>query len=319
MKRSALLSVLLIILTSCLAAQKIEKFFDYNWKPCEINMARFYAVIMNTDSGWLRTDYFLATMKLQMKGLYKDSTCKISNGHFYFFHANGLIESTGQYKDNKKEGLWLSYHPNGLMSDSTVYNDFGERSGTSLQWHNTGYLSDSTVYSPDGLSVSVSWFDNGNISSAGHLNLVQAYHGKWQFFHRNGKLSAVEIYNNGKLTDRKYFTEDGSPMTDTTDKTKAATFPGGIPEWMKYLEKKLVFPYNYQIVNGDRATVVVEFTVNENGDVKDVNIRTPFHPAFDNIALNVFNNAPKWIPAINHNRKVKYNHRQTVTFRQEIR
>jgi len=95
MKRSALLSVLLLILTSCLTAQKIEKFFDYKWKPCEVNMARFYAVIVNTDSGWLRNDYFLANRKLQMKGLYRDSACKISNGYFYFFYANGVLESTG--------------------------------------------------------------------------------------------------------------------------------------------------------------------------------------------------------------------------------
>lgn len=205
------------------------------------------------------------------------------------------------------------------MSDFTVYDDFGERSGTSLQWHNTGYLSDSTVYSPDGLSVSVSWFDNGNISSAGRLNLVQAYHGKWQFFHRNGKLSAAEIYNNGKLTDRKYFAEDGSPMTDTTDKTIGATFPGGIPAWMKYLDKKTFFPPNYRIVNGDQAAVKVNFTVDENGNVKDVNVEAPFDPAFDDIALKAFVNSPKWIPAVNHNRNVSCKHSQSVTFRQEIR
>lgn len=309
------LSVLLIGFSSNLYAQKIEKFFDYQWNPCEANMARFYAVIEQTDSGWLRQDYFLAEKRLQMKGLYKDSACKISNGYFYFFHAHGILESRGPYNDNKKDGLWLGYHPNGFMSDSTVY-DSGKRTGISLQWYNNGFLSDSTVYKADGTAISVSWFDDGTVSSAGRLNFLQSYHGKWQFFHRNGKLSATEIYDNGKLVDRKYFAEDSSPITDTADNSSKAVFPGGIPAWTKFLEKKLYFPNNYQIVNGDKAVVVVVFTVDENGDVKDVKLQTPFHPAFDDIAVSIIKKSPKWLPAISHNRKVPYKHTQTINFTQ---
>lgn len=315
MKGSTILFIFFIGLTPSLVAQKTEKYFDYQGNPCEANLARFFAVIETTDSGWLRHDYFLAVKKLQMKGLYKDSACKIKNGFFYFSHVNGILQSRGQYIDNKKQGLWIDYHSNGYMSDSTVY-DSGERTGTSLQWHNNGFLSDSTVYKEDGTAVLVSWFDDGSVSSAGRLNFLHSYHGKWQFFHRNGKLSATEIYDNGKLVDRKYFAENGSPITDTADKTKEAVFPGGIPVWTKYLEKKLYFPSNYKIVSGDKAVVVVNFTIDENGDIKDVGLQTPFHPAFDDIAIRVIKNAPKWMPAISHNRRVKYYHRQAVNFTQ---
>jgi TonB family protein len=316
MKKITVLLFFILALWNCSHAQKIEKYFDFRWKECPANEARFYALIENTDSGWVRHDYFLREKKVQMIGKYKDSACKISDGYFYFFHANGLLQSTGRYLNNKKNGLWIGVHPNGAMSDSTMY-DEGEPTGTSIQWHSNGYISDSTVYKDDGTAVAVSWFDDGGVSSAGRLNMNK-YHGKWQFFHRNGKLSASEIYDNGKLVDRKYFSEDGTAMSDTTDKTNPPTFQGGIPGWIKYLEKKLYFPANYQIVNGDKAVVVINFTIDETGAIKDVSVQTPFHRAFDDIALLVVKGAPKWIPAMNHNRKVKYQHTQAVTFNQVI-
>lgn len=307
--------IIAMILGKGLLAQKIEKFYDYTWNECPANEARFYSYIENTDSGYVRFDYFLAEKKLKMKGKYKDSSCKISDGYFYFFHPNSVIQSTGQYMNNKKNGLWLGFYPDKTMSDSTFY-DSGNPKGTSIQWHTNGFMSDSTDYKEDGKSVAVSWFDDGTVSSAGRLNVLREKTGKWQYFHKTEKLSAEEIIDNGILVDRKYFSEDGIAMTDTANKAHPAQFPGGIPKWMKYLERNLYFPPNYKIVNGDKAVVVMVFTIDENGAVKDVMVETPFFPAFDEIALNVFKNSPKWIPAIDHNRKVKYQHKQTVSFNQ---
>lgn len=315
MKRTMLIFLLLVSAFTGLHSQKIEKYFDYGWKPCEPNMARFYARIEYTDSGWLRRDYFLAEKKLQMKGLYKDSATSIGHGRFYFFHPNGILQSTGNYENGKKQGVWFGFYPNGFMRDSTEY-DHGNARGTSLQWHNNGFLSDSAVYNEDGSTISVSWFDDGSVSSAGHLNALGKPQGKWQYFHTNGKLSASEAYDNGRLVDRKYFSEAGSPMADTTDRSKSAEFTGGIPAWTKYLGRKIYFPPNYQIINGDKAVVVIEFTVTENGEIADVTLKTPFHKAFDDIALMAVKGAPKWKPAMDHNRRVKISHRQAINFEQ---
>lgn len=314
--RKIMIAFVTIFFTSVLPAQTIEKYFDFQWKECEANMARFYGVIQHTDSGWVRHDYFLREKKLQMKGLYKDSGCTFAIGQFYFFHANGNLKSMGRYKDNKKEGLWVGYYSNKNMSDSTVYVE-GEPTGTAMRWYNSGYISDSTVYNDDGSAVSVSWFEGGPLSEAGRLSPAHNLHGKWQFFHRNGKLSASELYDNGRLIDRKYFSENGAAMTDTTDKTHPALFAGGLPGWQKYLAKSLYFPSGYVFTNGDRASVVAEFTIDENGEIKDIELPTPFHFAFDDIVMKVLKTSPKWEPAMNHNRKVRNLHRQAINFRQE--
>lgn len=312
-------SLLLFILMSAgfsASAQKIEKYFNYLWKQCDPNVSRFYALIEKTDSGWRRRDYFIHERTLQMIGLYEDSACKIPNGTFYFFHGNGNLESEGINVHGKKEGLWLSYHSNGMIHDSTFYVN-GNPSGASYAWHENGYLSDSSIFNEDGSGVQVAWFDNGAVAQAGRFSAGRKMNGKWQFFHNNLQLSALETYQDGVLLSKKYFNEDGIEIADTTNKDRSAEFKGGEKGWQHYLEKHLYFPDQYKFTNGDSAVVVVTATIDENGKVTNAFVSTPFYPAFDKIALGAVNKSPLWTPAIFHNRRVKYSFRQAVSFVQQ--
>ena len=296
-------------------AQTIEKYYDYQWKETKPELSRFVAVIDRTDSGWHRRDYFLQEKSLQMEGTYDDSACKIPNGKFRYFHSNGNPDRVGSYVHGKKEGLWLDYHYNGMMSDSTTYSN-NHKIGASYGWYEDGSPSDSAVYNADGSGVMVGWFNNGNPSFAGRYGAGGKMNGRWVFYHSNGKVSATEFYNNGVLADKQYFDEKGQ-ATDTTNNDKAASFKGGIKEWQRYLNNKLYFPTNYKLINGDRAIVVIEAVIDEEGNVTNVAVNTPFHPAFDKIAVEVIKKSPRWEPAISHNRKVIYRIKQPVVFRQE--
>lgn len=298
------------------AAQKMEKFYDFNWKETDVSHARFYSIIENTDSGWHRRDYYLHGPTLQMEGWYMDSACKILAGDFMYVYPNKKLESRGRYLLGKKQGLWITWHPNGMMADSTVY-DNGHPTGTRLGWYSNGYPSDSSVYDPDGSGVEVRWFDNGNPSSAGRLAAGFKRHGRWQFFHKNGRISAIELYDHGQLVNKQYFSEDGQPVTDTTDRSTSATFNGGNTAWLKYLGKHLYFPDDYKITNSDEAAVVITMTVDEDGKVVDAYVSTPFYPAFDNIALAAVRHSPPWQPAKDHNRRVSAVFRQPVIFQQQ--
>lgn len=313
----AFLTLLLLATLSIRAqGQQIEKFYTYDWKLCEPSEARFYSFVKNTDSGWQRYDYYIHEKKLQMIGLYMDSACKIGNGTFRYFHPNGILQSIGRYSIGRKTGLWLSYHPNGYIKDSSIY-DQDHPIRTSLQWHNNGYLSDSTIYNIDGTAVSYTWFNNGSISSAGRLDNKSEYHGKWQFFHKNGRLSALETYDHGKLIALQYFSEDGAMLEDTSGRAKRpAEFPGGLKAWNNFLLKHAFFPSNYKIVNADKAIVVVDFAVDETGTVTDASVAVSFDKVFDNMALDAVKKSPKWSPAVFHNRNVKYYHRQGINFNQ---
>lgn len=306
---------LLSFLSSICYGQKIEKYYNYQWRETEASKARFYGLIEKTDSGWHRRDYFLRENRLQMDGLYEDDSCKYANGSFKYYHANGFFSGGGKFLHGKRQGLWVHYYDNGMMEDSGYYEN-GKAMGIHLSLHRNGYPADSTSWQPDGSGVIVAWFDNGVPAYAGRY-LAGKRNGPWQFFHKNGNLSAKEIYANGQLRDKQYFDEAGNAITDTTNHDREADFPGGMQAWSKYLSKKLYFPEQYKLVNTDQVVVVVDFTIDENGKVKDIAAAVPFHPAFDKIALDAVRRSPDWTPAIQQNRKVSFRQRQAITFAQQ--
>ncbi len=307
------LILLLLISMVCLdiSAQKTETYYDYNWKPCAVEDARFYSEVIKSDSGWLRNDYFLGTRTLQMSGLYEDANSKIANGYFRFFYPNGIPESFGRNVHNKKEGLWIRYHPNGFMEDSTFYVN-GNPSGTSFGWYSNGYLADSIVYNNDGTAIEVDWYTNGSPSAAGRLK-NDTLNGPWLFFHNNGQLAARESYQMGEIQSAEYYDESGK-REDKPESDREATFPGGKGGWSNYVSKHLYFPPGYQLVNGDMVTVVVVATIDEEGNVVNPYVKVPFNKTFDNVALSVFRKCPKWLPSISHNRAHTETISQPVTF-----
>ena len=188
--------------------------------------------------------------------------------------------------------------------------------GARIHWHSNGLIADSLFRDESGLYKSKSWFDNGKIASTG--NKIQSkMQGEWKFFDRDGKLTSVENYENGRLISRNYFNTNGKIITDTTNTDSEATFTGGDKGWKKYVEKKLHWPDGYHFSKGNNAVVVIEWKINENGDVVDPEIVIPFNPAFDAIALDVIKKSPTWKPAKSHNRYIETIRRQPVTFSEE--
>lgn len=300
-------------------SQKIEKFYDYKWKETEPQLARFYCVAQKTDSGWYREDYYIREKSLQMKGLFADADFKIKNGEFIYLYPDGKVKNIGRYKNDLKEGLWLNYHVNGMMSDSTVFVN-GHDIGTSLSWDDKGNLIDSTVLNNAGEGVSLHWFENGNISHKGNYSAGKKKTEIWVYYHKNGNKSSVENYENDSLLSRQYFDVNGIALKDTTNSKKDAEYQGGIKAWQKYLVSNLMPPSDYKIEGADRATVVVNFIVNEDGQVTDAYISSSFHPAYDSIALNIITKSKPWIPATDsHNRIVKAYKIQPVIFAQITR
>lgn len=304
----------LLFIGSVSVAQKTEAFYDYFWKPCVSENARYYSTVEKTDSGWLRHDYYVKTQRLQMHALYADEACKVKNGNVQYFHANGFPSSIGRMVNNKQEGICISYHANGMMSDSASFHN-GQVADKRLRWHPNGYLSDSIKRVNDSMHVQVGWFDDGTPAYAGYL-LHGRNEKKWKYFHHNGEISAVEVYAKGELISAEYFDEEGKPQSDTSNVNRSAGFKGGEEAWRKYLEKKLHWPHNLKFSVSASVTVGISFVVDENGKVTDAEVSMPFHDAFDKIALKIVRDSPDWQPAVAHNRKVKAYRIQPITFTQ---
>ena len=106
-------------------------------------------------------------------------------------------------------------------------------------------------------------------------------------------------------------------MADTSNRDKGAIFKGSEIKWRNFLENNLEFPRHIKLVNTDIITVVLNATIDEEGNVGDVYVEIPFHPEFDDEALRVMKKSPKWTPAIKNNRKIKSYIRQPISFSQQ--
>ncbi len=300
---------LLIAWLCCLAAsaahcQKTEKYFDYRWHESDASHARFYSLTEKTDSGWLRRNYFIHSLTLQMAGLYLDSACTIASGTFRFIHPTRFIQSKGVCRYGKKHGLWLSYYSDGMLADSTTY-DNGNPVGIRTGWYHNGFMRDSASFSRDGSGMESAWFDNGNPSSVGRFTAGYKKHGKWNYFYKAGGISATEIYDaQGHVIEKHYFDEKGTPLADTSSTDRPASFPGGQKAWADYLSGALYLPEQSIANSGDEATVVIMATIGVDGKVSDAEVEVPFYPDFDKIAVSALLHSPSWTPAMDHHRPV---------------
>ncbi|MDD4990620.1 MAG: energy transducer TonB [Paludibacter sp.] len=310
-----LLTLLLVCFLTQLHAQKSQKFYDYRMQECDRQSARFLSIVAKVDSVYCKKIYYVRERKLQMLGYFKDSLLQIKNGKFHYYHSNGFPATFGRYVNGKREGLWYAYHDNRVMSDSIVYKN-DEQTGISLSWYPNGQLSDSVYTNEDGSGTCISWFDNGTLSSKGQYSKGHKQHGLWKYYHRNGKISAEETFFESYLTDKKYYDENGVQLAEGVNNDRVATFPSGDKGWHKYIDNHIFFPPDYRIINGDAATIVVSFTVNEQGIVENVYASTGFDKNFDDIAIDAIKKSPRWLPAIEHNRRVKFKSTVTVSFHQ---
>jgi len=307
----------IVVTISCFIsqAQKIEKFYDADGKlTTDLQKARYFSVIENKKGLWQEQCFYVYEKTIRSTGSYVDSSLKTKQGDFIWFYPNGDLERKGRFENGEQVGTWVSFHHNGIMRDSAFYVN-GEKTGISLSWHFSGYMSDSVVNNADGSGVIVEWFDNGNPSCAGRLKQGGEMSGKWQYFHRNGKLSAIEMYENGKMISEEVFDEKGIKQEEA-EQDRPAGFPGGPAAWKKFMEKQLYWPHDVRFTTEGRATVFVTLAINEDGKVADAYVSLGFHPEFDKIALKAVKQSPKWVPAVSHNRKIKTYVTQAINFTQ---
>jgi len=158
------------------------------------------------------------------------------------------------------------------------------------------------LYAPDGILI-----DNEGM----YKNDVQI--GNWYYYHRNGKISGKEVYEDGLLVDAEYFNEDGSKLTDITAAVREKpSFPGGVVEMDKFVQKVIELPEEV-IKNKITGKMAVGFIVEPDGSLSNPKIELSLNRALDEAAFKVLDQMPKWIPAKSHNRLVRAKFTMPIT------
>lgn len=86
----------------------------------------------------------------------------------------------------------------------------------------------------------------------------------------------------------------------------------------EYLGNNIVYP-NYAIENNIEGRVIVEFIVNADGTLTNLQIKRSIHESLDNEALRVVKSMPKWKPGKLHGKQVRVKYVLPISFNLEIK
>lgn len=110
-----------------------------------------------------------------------------------------------------------------------------------------------------------------------------------------------------------------APVVDDEDKVFQkveieAKFPGGDKAWTRYISREINRYIDELQEAGKAGTCVVQFIVDREGNISEVEALTMKGTKLAEICVNAIKKGPKWTPAEQNGRKVKAYRKQPVTF-----
>ncbi|HYW95627.1 MAG TPA: M56 family metallopeptidase [Bacteroidales bacterium] len=97
------------------------------------------------------------------------------------------------------------------------------------------------------------------------------------------------------------------------------SFPGGKKALHDYVYSHLEFPEAARREGIDEGQVVVDFVVNTDGSLSDIDVEDSSNKVFNEAALNVFRDMPKWNPGKQRGKSVRVNVRVPVRFNSNMK
>lgn len=300
--------VLLII--SFHSEAQVTTYYNSNWKPADPTLASFYCVLTRTDTLWKSNCFYVNGNKLQSEGWYLDTNFKRRVGKFTWYDSSGQIIQTGNYLNEKPDGIWLSWYNTGVFKDSSIY-----KKGALV--YSRSYTDSSKLFSTvdtdnNGKTIRRIFLNDGRLEQEGSL-VNGLKEGIWKVyvpdldliqeveFLRDSVISVTCHYSTAKKSKDCIYERD-------------AEFRGGTRAWTEYLTKKLT-KYASKHYDGMRSgKVVVRFIVDVDGTVINPKVVFSTDRLLNEIAISFIQESPKWKPAVRFNRNVKAYWEQPILF-----
>jgi TonB family protein len=234
--------------------------------------------------------------------------------------TDGKLTSEGNFKLDKKEGLWKYYYDKGILKSKINYKNNladgeevhyyntgeiyyrqqskeGKADGTYRSFTEEGKLKTETNYSKGIQEGETRYYENGKLVSAGRFVLGQKS-GVWRYFDLFGKSTWTNEYgpSNGTAYELQepIATKDGDPIYYAPDKWPV--FPEGKDALSVFIQANLQYP-GVSKERGIQGTVWVSFVVTSTGEVTEAKVTRSVEPRLDAEAMSLFKMMPRWEPA----------------------
>ena len=289
--RVIIVFISLLVTVSASAQRKskdtLVRFFDGNLESTTKKKAVFAGVIVRDVAGWNCLIYD-DSMRIIVRGKYADEDCKVKEGWFMYYYADGKRASGGRYTRNVRHENWKAWHENGQLKDSVTYT-MGTIQGPAKSYH-----------------------ENGKLASEGNYVLGQ-FDGAWTFYHENGQPSTKELYKANKLADLECFDTTGVSIGLNCGINRPPVIKGKYGGLEQYLADSIK-PVTR--LSGERVegVVTVQFTITKEGQMQGFRILNSADGLLTKEVYRVITGIKEWYPAVSHNRLVDHTFTLNIPF-----
>ena len=123
---------------------------------------------------------------------------------------------------------------------------------------------------------------------------------------------SVKAVKKGEVDIPKMLNPDPDEVYDVVD--QMPSYPGGYGKMLTYLKENVKYPKE-AAKRKIQGRVIVDFVVNKDGSITDVNVVKPVHYLLDEEAVRVVKTMPKWNPGILDGKPVRVKYSLPITFR----
>lgn len=157
---------------------------------------------------------------------------------------------------------------------------------------------------------------SGNIDSSGEFDHAKKNGSFYRY--RSYSKDSIEIamsyeFVQDSLTGKKDLLSEKKKASDTAVE-KESEFPGGLVKWQYYVIHNLQYP-DRALNKHIQGQVIIAFTVDDTGEVRDPFIQRSIEYSLDQAALKLIKDSGNWVPGTKNGEKVKTYKAQPVNFK----
>ncbi len=287
-----------------LSAQDTTIYYQSSTKTVKnIADANFYMKFSQAPNGMFNYERFCPDGVLQEKGMVSNQYALSKEGKINTYYSNGMVKDEMNYLAGYLNGIKSHYFPNGKLNYQVKIN---ESINAGKKERTEKYL---TCLDTDGKEI----LKNGNgyfkaydrhlaIVQEGKVNNMLAI-GDWKGY-ENGKLSFNEFYDNGKLVKGESF--DGNGKLYSYNERNSRPMPkGGLANFYSYISdamQETILQNNKKF----KKDVLVRFTVEQSGNIKDIEVVKAGDTEMDKLIVDVVKSSPKWKPGLEYGKAVEF-------------
>ncbi len=156
--------------------------------------------------------------------------------------AEGKIEE-GSYKDDRKEGIWIKYHNDGITPKLKGEYENNRPKGNYTKYHQNGKIREIGNFDKNQYHDSLKRFhENGKLEYEGDYNQMGKEQGKVKYYYANGQLEFEYTAENGTPTGKAVRYYENGDVKEIITYSATGEVIGSVPKEMEHPQVKVVDP-----------------------------------------------------------------------------